>query len=200
MEIINALEYLHGQEVVHRDMKPENILIDKTFHCKISDFGSAKRIDADEVNQKLKKKQFNYDELDSSDLSEDEVDFGDDFYASMDSSKTSLRQDSYIGTPLYISPEMLRYNLACFESDLWGLGCIIYQCLTGRAPFEGSNQDQVFDQILQGNIRFPSNFDPEAKDLISKLLKLHPRERLGSNSSFDTLKSHPFFDKKSFWK
>lgn len=43
--------------------------------------------------------------------------------------------NTFAGTPLYVSPEMLNDNIACYGSDLWALGCILYQCLTGKTPF-----------------------------------------------------------------
>lgn len=112
MEIVNALHYLQSQNVVHRDMKPENILIDRDFHCKISDFGSAKKIDPEKVYADIKKLNFSYEDLSSSDIDEDELEFEMDDSESIISKELSARTNSFIGTPLYISPEMLRHNVS----------------------------------------------------------------------------------------
>lgn len=98
-EIILALEYLHNElDVVHRDLKPDNILIGTDGHIRISDFGTAL------INQKA----------------------------------VSYREKSidFCGTPLYVSPEVLRNEPLGPASDLWGLGCIIYQLYYGKTLFE----------------------------------------------------------------
>lgn len=48
--------------------------------------------------------------------------------------------NTFAGTPLYVSPEMLNDNIATYGSDLWALGCIIYQCLVGKPPFQGAEE------------------------------------------------------------
>jgi len=146
IEMINALSYFRKHNIVHRDMKPENILIDGNFHCKISDFGAAKVIDPVKVNSDLDNVSFQFDEDPSG-----EIDHSPSFEMESESmeDRSQNRGCTFVGTPLYVSPEMLAHNIACFGSDLWGLGCIIYQCLTGRPPFVGSTQNQVFDQILE---------------------------------------------------
>ena len=114
------------------------------------------------------------------------------------------RGGTFVGTPLYVSPEMLAHNIACFASDLWGLGWIIYQCLTGVPPFRGESEASVFEAILEGKVFFPEDFDKNAKDLIEQLLIKDPRERLGAGKKknkkrMKDLKSHGFFKEKK-WK
>jgi len=202
IEMINALSYFRKHNIVHRDMKPENILIDGNFHCKISDFGAAKVIDPVKVNSDLDNVSFQFDEDPSG-----EIDHSPSFEMESESmeDRSQNRGCTFVGTPLYVSPEMLAHNIACFGSDLWGLGCIIYQCLTGRPPFVGSTQNQVFDQILEWKVEFPPDFDIQAEDLILRLMELNPRDRLGagqkgwSNSIVD-LRAHPFFKNKKHKK
>ena len=109
IEIINALEHLRKHNVVHRDLKPHNLLLDDTFHIKLADFGAAKRIDPDLVDQELRRYSFdeNVDNSDSEfELDSDVSDSSDTFEDSENLEKTR------IGTTLYISPEMLKYQTA----------------------------------------------------------------------------------------
>lgn len=80
------------------------------------------------------------------------------------------------------------------SSDLWALGCIIYQLLAGRPPFKGSNEYQTFQKIVKLEFSFPAGFPRTAVDLVSRLLVHDPNERLGANNTIDQLKQHPFFD------
>ena len=96
---------------------------------------------------------------------------------------------------------MLAHNIAWFGSDLWGLGWIIYQCLTGVPPFRGENEAGVFEAIFEGKLFFPPDMDENAMDLIQKLLVIDPRKRLGAGSkkeklSMKDLKKHSFFKGK----
>lgn len=105
------------------------------------------------------------------------------------------RANSFVGTAEYVSPELLKEKSACKASDLWALGCIIYQLLAGRPPFKGGNEYQTFQKITKLEYSFPDGFPALAKDLVSKLLVLNPTERLGSGEKgIDEIKKHPFFD------
>ena len=112
-------------------------------------------------------------------------------------SASEPRTSSFVGTAQYVSPELLNDKQTCIASDLWALGCIIFQMLTGKFPFQAPNEYLTFQQIINCRYEFPEEgIDPEAKDLIQKLLKLDPKDRIGSEQSggYDVLKSHPFFD------
>jgi len=119
-EIISVLEYFQKHNIVHRDMKPDNILIDASFHCKIGDFGAAKIIDPEMVNEELDK--LNFDDHEDSSSIEDTPDFDLEDFDRRYSDEQDNREGTFVGTPLYVSPEMLEHNIACFGSDLWGLG------------------------------------------------------------------------------
>ncbi|KAF9381988.1 pkb-activating kinase-like protein [Podila verticillata] len=106
----------------------------------------------------------------------------------------SDRANSFVGTAEYVSPELLTEKAACKSSDLWALGCIIYQLLAGRPPFKGSNEYQTFQKIVKLEFSFPAGFPRTAMDLVSRLLVHDPNERLGANNTIDQLKQHPFFD------
>lgn len=88
---------------------------------------------------------------------------------------------------------MLEMNLAGRFTDLWALGCIMYQMLENVSPFNGSNYDEVFQNILERKLVFPNSMDCDARDIIDKLLDYTPENRIGF-ISYDDLKTHPFFN------
>ena len=82
---------------------------------------------------------------------------------------------TFVGTALYISPEMLTDNKAVLASDLWALGCILYQMRTGSTPFQADSDFQVFSKITSGSKFKPkAKIEPELLDLVDKLLQLEP--------------------------
>ncbi|EDQ84745.1 uncharacterized protein MONBRDRAFT_12495 [Monosiga brevicollis MX1] len=85
----------------------------------------------------------------------------------LDKDAKSDRSDSFVGTAFYVSPELLNDKVACRSSDLWALGCIIYQMLSGGVPFRGANDYQTFRKISSVDYDFPDAFPEAAKDLVS---------------------------------
>ncbi|NP_001191464.1 phosphoinositide-dependent protein kinase I [Aplysia californica] len=121
------------------------------------------------------------------------TDFGTSKILSSDSKPEVKRKNSFVGTAEYVSPEVLNNQPANFGSDLWGLGCIIYQCLSGSLPFRCGNEYQTFQKIVKAEYDFPEGFHPHAKDLVQKLLVIEPADRLGMADMGD-LKRHPFYE------
>lgn len=105
-ELILALEILKRKGIIHRDLKPENILLDEKMHILITDFGSAKIVDENTQNE-------------SADGEERE----------------QRRRNSFVGTAQYVSPELLQDLPASCASDLWALGCIIFQMIAGKFTY-----------------------------------------------------------------
>ena len=167
-EIILAIESLHQLGCIHRDIKPDNILIDKNGHLKLTDFGLAKI--ADNI-------------------------FKEDIINHKGNYNIHEKNYSFVGTCLYIAPEILKKIGYYKDIDWWSLGVIFYEMLVGYSPFKGKNKIEVYKKVLDYNkfISFPDNLNisNEAKDLIFKLLT-KSENRLGKNGS-EEIKSHPFF-------
>ena len=171
-EIILAIEAIHNLDCIHRDIKPDNILIGKDGHIKLSDFGLAKIADnifkEDIINYKGNNHSRNY---------------------------------SCVGTSLYIAPEVLEKNGYGKEIDWWSLGIIFYEMLFGYAPFCSNTNNGICYKILnfEKNLKFPNKIkiSDNAKDLLLKLIT-NSNNRLGKNGS-EEIKSHPFF-KGVNWK
>ncbi|XP_043350115.1 3-phosphoinositide-dependent protein kinase 1 isoform X8 [Dermochelys coriacea] len=96
------------------------------------------------------------------------TDFGTAKVLSADSRQA--RANSFVGTAQYVSPELLTEKSACKSSDLWALGCIIYQLVAGLPPFRAGNEYLIFQKIIKLEYDFPEKFFPKAKDLVEKLL------------------------------
>ncbi|XP_029383403.1 3-phosphoinositide-dependent protein kinase 1 isoform X2 [Echeneis naucrates] len=108
----------------------------------------------------------------------------------------ATRANSFVGTAQYVSPELLTEKSACKSSDLWALGCIIYQLVAGLPPFRAGNEYLIFQKIIKLEYEFPEKFFPKAKDLVKQLLSLDPSKRIGCEEmgGYSPLKQHPFFD------
>ncbi|RKP40018.1 phosphoinositide-dependent kinase-1, partial [Dimargaris cristalligena] len=104
------------------------------------------------------------------------------------------RSNSFVGTAEYVSPELLTDKAVGRSSDIWAIGCILYQLLAGKPPFKGSNEYQTFQKIIRLEYTIPDHFSPEARDLVTRLLVLNPLQRLAaSDSDLSAIKNHPFF-------
>ncbi|KAA1471868.1 kinase-like protein [Dentipellis sp. KUC8613] len=107
------------------------------------------------------------------------------------------RAKTFVGTAQYVSPELLEANETSKSSDLWALGCIVYQMIAGRFAFQGLSEYLTWQKIKQLEYSFPEGFDPEARDLVTRLLVKDPAARLGagppgSANDMAALRAHPF--------
>ena len=117
----------------------------------------------------------------------------------------TARTNSFVGTAEYVPPEILTYPKqlepgedgpdvhVTTDADLWSLGCIVYQMLTGKYPFRGRSEMLTFERIKKCDLYIPDNMPEDAASLIRGLLRVNPCERLGANRDFAALKAHPFF-------
>lgn len=101
---------------------------------------------------------------------------------------------SFCGSPAYLSPEMLEKKGVSFASDLYGLGCVLFEMLTGEPPFFDANLEQLYENIRSGRLLYPSHLSLEAKSLLSKLLEKEPLRRLGVKDTAE-IRRHDFFRK-----
>ncbi|KAK8730603.1 hypothetical protein OTU49_007832 [Cherax quadricarinatus] len=105
------------------------------------------------------------------------------------------RKGSFVGTAQYVSPEMLESKTCGRASDLWALGCIVYQMVSGLPPFRSKSEYYIFQKILKLHYEFPDGFCEEAKDLVQKLLVVEADQRLGAQDreGYPSIRNHPLF-------
>lgn len=105
------------------------------------------------------------------------------------------RKYSFVGTAQYVSPEILNDAESTPASDLWALGCIIFQMTSGQMPFRGGSEYLIFQKIIKLDYEFPQGFDKTTKDLVEKLLVVIPHNRLGATDElpYSSIRNHEFF-------
>uniref|UniRef100_A0A3Q3VPA7 non-specific serine/threonine protein kinase n=1 Tax=Mola mola TaxID=94237 RepID=A0A3Q3VPA7_MOLML len=159
-EVVLALDAIHTMGFIHRDIKPDNMLLDKNGHLKLADFGTCMKMDATGM----------------------------------------VHCDTAVGTPDYISPEVLRsqggdgyYGREC---DWWSVGVFIYELLVGETPFYAESLVGTYGKIMnhKNSLVFPDDVEMSqaAKDLICAFLS-DRKVRLG-RTGVDEIKCHPFFE------
>ena len=194
-EIILGVDCVHQMKCIHRDLKPDNILIDKKGHLKLSDFGLSS-LSEDILYPFTKSSDSNSNNM----ANEENLRNSINNYKKL--RKNRQRAFSRVGTPDYIAPEVFGKNGYGPEVDWWSVGIILYEMLIGFAPFfsELSDVQKAQKETIQKIIHFKETFkfhekyvkiSNEAKDLIKKFITV-PENRLGRNG-IDEIKKHPFF-------
>ena len=177
-ELILAIESIHNLDCIHRDIKPDNILIDKNGHIKLSDFGLAK------ISDKLYEKE-----------DEKYKNFLPNKNNEKNHKMTHNKNFSCVGTAYYVAPEVLKKSGYDKDIDWWSVGIIFFEMLVGYAPFCSKETTEVCYKVLNWkdflNIPKKVKLSEEAKDLIYKLIN-NSDDRLGKNGS-EEIKRHPFF-------
>eukprot|EP00727_Mastigamoeba_balamuthi_P006791 m51a1_g2732 putative serine threonine protein kinase 15 (992) ;mRNA; r:886757-893914 len=210
-ETVLALQYLHSVGVIHRDLKPDNMLIDCNGHIKLTDFGLSKK------------------GLETKSAGTFATGFaavhpcGDSAPASVMQccraktpkgsttptmvpliTKGSLTLTNLtmgtgcLGTPDYIAPEVLKHRAHGKEVDWWALGCILYEFIVGVPPFSAETPQAIFDNIVSHRLEMPEEVSADASSLIRALLNPNPDLRLGHGGARE-VRSHPFF-KDTNWE
>ncbi len=161
-DICNAVAYAHSKGVVHRDIKPENIMIGEFGETVVIDWGLAKV--KGEVDQ-------------------NEKELRNEITLLVETQQGKTARGKAIGTPAYMSPEQAKGDIQEVDerSDIYSLGAVLYEILTGHPPFEGKNVKETVAMVMSGNLIDISNLEPEAPaDLcavVSKTLTLNKSKR-----------------------
>lgn len=213
-ECILAIETIHKLGFIHRDIKPDNILIDIRGHIKLSDFGLSTGFHKTH-DSNYYKKLLQQDEAKVSGATNgtsdaegqnnnrqtmivDSINLTMSNRQQIQTWRKSRRLMAYstVGTPDYIAPEIFLYQGYGQDCDWWSLGAIMYECLIGWPPFCSETPQETYRKIMnfEQTLQFPEDvhISYEAEDLIRRLLT-HADNRLGRHGGADEIKSHPFF-------
>uniref|UniRef100_A0A8C6VKK5 non-specific serine/threonine protein kinase n=1 Tax=Naja naja TaxID=35670 RepID=A0A8C6VKK5_NAJNA len=205
-ELTLAIESVHKMGFIHRDIKPDNILIDLDGHIKLTDFGLCTGFRWTHNSKYYQKgSHIRQDSMEPSDLWDDVSNCrcGDRLKTLEQRAKKQHQRclaHSLVGTPNYIAPEVLLrkgYTQLC---DWWSVGVILFEMLVGQPPFLASTPTETQLKVInwENTLHIPSQIklSPEASDLITKLC-CSAEERLGRNGA-DDIKAHTFFDSIDF--
>jgi len=190
-EVALAIWFVHQLNYVHRDLKPDNILLDRLGHVKLSDFGLCKGVDTapapylEQYQSEAKRAAGSTENLDGSANAKQKSDTW--------KARTRTMMYSTVGTPDYIAPEVFAQSGYGPECDWWSLGVIMYECLVGYPPFYAEDPMDTCRKIVnwKRTLKFPeeARLSVKAKDLMERLI-CDSKHRLG----FEQLKAHPFFN------
>nr|AML78426.1 putative LOV domain-containing protein [Bambusina borreri] len=206
-EVLLALEFLHTQGVVYRDLKPENVLLMDNGHALLSDFDlsfistSTPKLEPpappplDPKKQKKAKKAL---KKKKGPMSESERQLWKAELVSlmpMLVAEPSTSSNSFVGTEEYIAPEIINGTGHSSPVDWWAFGIFVHEMIFGRTPFRGRNRQRTFTNVLMKELTFPDTVpaSPESKDLMRALLERDPERRLGSKKGAAEIRAHPFF-------
>ena len=190
-EMVLAIESVHEMNCIHRDLKPDNVLIDKDGHIKLSDFGLSKKLDFLIKDTKIVKNKNVMNDYNK------HLSYAEQFNEFKNMKMKKRRECAYstVGTPDYIAPEVFTQKGYGQEVDWWSLGIIMFEMMIGYPPFYSDSSTETCKKILDWKnyleIKPEINISKEAVDILKKLIN-DPEKRLGRNGA-EEIKSHPYF-------
>jgi len=170
IQLLLGIKHIHSFNIVHRDIKPENIMVTKDEKLiKIIDFGSSLDLDGTDFEKKI---------------------------AELKKKEKKKRPDfiHFVGTPNYMAPECVHNKFSDKRCDIWSLGCVLFDLITGFPPFNGASEYLIFQKSIEGKYIFPDGVVPEvAQDLIKKCIQIDPAKR----PTLDEILNHPYLKEEA---
>jgi len=156
-QIAEGLEYAHERGIVHRDLKPANVKVKPDGAVKILDFGLAKALEGDPASM--------------------------DISSSPTISRMATEAGIILGTAAYMSPEQAKGKPVDRRADIWAFGCVLYEMLTGKKPFDGETVTDILAAVVRAEpdwSALPTATPQRIRELLQRCLKKDPRQRLQS--------------------
>ena len=140
-QILNGLSYLHNQDIIHRDIKGANILVDSKGTIKISDFGISKKLEASNI---------------------------------LSGANNNKHRPSLQGSVFWMAPEVVKQTSYTRKADIWSLGCLVVEMMTGNHPFPDCSQLQAIFKIGGGKASptIPDTASPEAQEFLRQTFEI----------------------------